>query len=103
MSHLITKRYFLHRIHSFLGKGLRCIELKLFLEEEECACGIFRDFFLDVVDLEVEDGAHMIQEGHKLLLLVAAHQEHILNLCQIRQGLQVMKDQRVPANYREVF
>jgi hypothetical protein len=54
------------------------------------------------VDLEVEDGAHMIQEGHELLQLVAAHQEHILHLCQIRQGLQVMKYQRVPADYREV-
>lgn len=52
---------------------LRAIKKDLVFVVEESTCRIVRDLFLKIVNPEVEECPHVIQEGSELLLIIGSH------------------------------
>ena len=90
MSQCITNRYFLQaegksdNLRVVLAEGLSVVE--------EATGRVVRDLLLDEVNAEVEHGPHMIQDWPKfLLVIVSAHQVHVLDLRKVAECFKMME------------
>jgi len=63
---------------------LRIVKQKEVFVVENSAYGVEWDLLLDIVDLKIEKGPHVVQERDKFLLVVVAHQVNILDLRKVR-------------------
>lgn len=53
------------------------------------------------MDLEIVEGAHVVQKGDEPLLVVIAQQEDIFDLGQVGQRLHMMEYERVATDYKQ--